>query len=83
MYLEKSELYPLELKDLDILLEAFLELVSYDPNDTYFLFLDEIQIIPNWEKFAMKIYNDFPNIQLILTGSNNDLLSSEIASGLR
>ena len=83
MYLEKSELYPLELKDLDILLEAFLELVSYNPNDTYFLFLDEIQIVPNWEKFAMKIYSDFPNIQLILTGSNNDLLSSEIASGLR
>jgi predicted AAA+ superfamily ATPase len=45
LYLERSELYPLNLKDLDTLLDTFFELVGYDKNQKYFLFLDEIQVV--------------------------------------
>ena len=83
LYLERSELYPLQLQDLDILLETFLELVNYDVGQQYFLFLDEVQVIEWWQKFATKIYNDYPNINLIVTWSTSDLFSSQIASWLR
>ena len=83
LYLERSELYPLQLQDLDILLETFLELVNYDVGQQYFLFLDEVQVIEWWQKFATKIYNDYPNINLIVAWSTSDLFSSQIASWLR
>lgn len=44
------------------------------------LFLDEIQNIENWEKFVNRIYEQ--EIKVFLTGSNANLLSSEISTSL-
>lgn len=43
-------------------------------------FLDEIQNVQNWEKFVNRLYEK--GIKLFITGSNANLLSSEIASTL-
>lgn len=50
-------------------------------NNKYYLFFDEIQYVKEWERtvnsFKAK-YKD--NISIFVTGSNSDLLSSELAS---
>lgn len=83
VYLENDEFYPLNLQDLNLLLETYFEIVGFDKNKKYYIFLDEIQEIENWEKFALKVYSNFKNVELILTGSSSKLLSKEIASWLR
>lgn len=49
--------------------------------DKYYLFLDEIQYIEDWEKTINSYkakYED--NISIFITGSNSDLLSGELAT---
>jgi len=83
LYLENDEFYPLTTEDLNLILETYFEIVWYDKNKQYFIFLDEIQEVENWSKFVLKVYSSFKNVNLILTGSSSKLLSSEIASWLR
>ncbi|HNZ54234.1 MAG TPA: ATP-binding protein [bacterium] len=44
--------------------------------------LDEIQLVNDWDKFVRTIYEKYRNIEIILTGSNSELLSSELGSNL-
>jgi predicted AAA+ superfamily ATPase len=53
-------------------------LVMYNTEPTFFF--DEIQNVPDWEKFVNRMYER--GIKLFVTGSNANLLSSEIASSL-
>lgn len=78
----EDERIDIKWENLQVLIDAYLELYN-DKNlqDTYFFF-DEIQNIDNWEKFVRRIYeNGFKNI--FITGSNAKLLSKEIATSLR
>jgi uncharacterized protein len=79
---DDDRLYPLELSDLDDLLESYYELFPQNKNKIKYFFLDEIQNIKNWELFVRRI-NDKENIKLYLTGSSSKLLSQEIATSLR
>lgn len=83
VYLENDEFYPLSNEDLNLLLDTYFEIVWYDKSKQYFIFLDEIQEVENWQKFALKVYSYFKNVNLVLTWSSSKLLSSEIASWLR
>ena len=83
LYLENDELFPIFLEDLNSILEVYFEIVWYKKEEKYYIFLDEIQVVENWQKFATKIFVEFPNVELILTGSTSKLLSSEISTGLR
>ena len=79
---EDDRLYPLALKDLDDLLEGYYELFPEKRSEKIYLFFDEIQNIPEWERYVRRIY-DTENIQLYVTGSSSKLLSQEIATSLR
>ncbi len=58
----------------DLILQYLLEIYpSFD-----FLFLDEIQNVPNWDIWVSKLYRR--GINLFITGSNAKLLSNEMAS---
>ena len=46
-----------------------------------YIFLDEVQEIPSWEKAVNSIYADF-DVDIYVTGSNSRLMSSEIATYL-
>ncbi len=46
------------------------------------LIFDEIQNVKNWDKFIRTIYESENNIEIIITGSNSELLSSELSSNL-
>lgn len=49
-------------------------------NETPVFFIDEIQQVPNWEKFVNRMYER--GHKLFITGSNANLLSSEMATAL-
>ena len=50
-----------------------------DPEYRIYLFLDEIQNIPGWERFVRTVY-DSGSDDIYITGSNSELLSSEFSS---
>ncbi|MBU1171333.1 MAG: ATP-binding protein [Proteobacteria bacterium] len=79
---EDDRLFPLEIGDLNDLVEAYFELHPANRNKKIYLFLDEIQNVDHWEKFVRRIY-DTLNAEIFITGSSSKLLSSEIASALR
>jgi hypothetical protein len=68
--------------DLDDLIEGYFELYPEKRDEKLYLFVDEVQNIPQWEVFFRRIY-DTLNVQIIITGSSSKLLSSEIATSLR
>jgi len=79
---EDDRLYPLELKSMDFLLEAYYELYPSKREEKIYLFLDEIQAVPDWEIYIRRIY-DTLNVQIFITGSSAKLLSTDIATSLR
>lgn len=63
-------------QDFNLLLEVHLEMYGKQP----IMFLDEIQNIEGWEKFAVRMANN--KRRVFITGSNAKMLSKEIASTL-
>jgi predicted AAA+ superfamily ATPase len=79
---EDDRLYPLELSHLDLILESYYELYPQKRGEKIYLFLDEVQVVENWELYIRRVY-DTENIQIYITGSSAKLLSTEIATSLR
>jgi len=73
---EDERLLDFTHKDFNTLLEVFLELRP----DAKTFFFDEIQNIDGWEKFCRRLFTE--GYKLFVTGSNANLLSSEIATSL-
>lgn len=73
---EDDRLDGMELSDLDLLLQCYGELFSHKP----FIFLDEIQNIDGWEKFARRLADN--KYSVCITGSNAKMLSKEMATVL-
>ena len=61
---------------MDAVYTLHIELYGNEP----VLFLDEVQNIPGWEKFVNRVHEK--NIKVFVTGSNAQLLSSEIATSI-
>jgi len=76
---EDERLISFTATDFEPLYEAFLELEM--PPGRKYLFLDEIQNIPGWEKWLNRLY-EFEDVKIMVTGSNATLLSSEISTAL-
>jgi len=79
---EDDRLYPLELSSLDLILESYYELYPHKRDEKIYLFLDEVQVVQNWEVYVRRVY-DNENLQIYITGSSAKLLSTEIATSLR
>lgn len=78
----EDERLNLKQTDLDLILQAYLELFPNAKINETFFFFDEIQNVEGWEKFIRRIY-DTKSKNLFITGSNSRLLSTEIATELR
>jgi uncharacterized protein len=66
----------------DLIFDAFRELYpDQDLSGTY-LFFDEIQELPDWEKFIRRVMDTISR-RIVVTGSNSRLLSRDIATSLR
>ncbi|HLB42769.1 MAG TPA: ATP-binding protein [Gammaproteobacteria bacterium] len=73
---EDERLITFNVNDFQLLQEIFIEL--YGIQKTYYF--DEIQNIPNWERFIRRLYND--NNKVYITGSNASLFSKELGTRL-
>ncbi len=51
-------------------------------NKTYYIFLDEIQNVDNFEKTVNSLRASLKNVSIFLTGSNSKLLSDELSTVL-
>lgn len=73
---EDDRLVNLSIEDLDLIKICYEELYAHKP----IFFLDEIQIVSYWEKFARRLADQ--KYRVYITGSNAKMLSSEIATTL-
>ena len=64
------------VEDFQLLLEVFIELFAV--KNTFFF--DEIQNIPNWERFIRRLHDQGKKI--FITGSNAQMLSQELGTRL-
>lgn len=77
-----DRLFPLRLDDMDVILKAYYELYPEKTDEKKYIFFDEIQTVPHWEKYIRRIH-DTENLQIFITGSSSKLLSKEISTALR
>jgi uncharacterized protein len=73
---EDERLIGLDITLFDTILESYREMFSHPP----VLFFDEIQNISGWQKFARRMADS--DYRTFITGSNSEMLSSEMASTL-
>ncbi len=73
---EDDRITSLSLSDLDLIKVSFEEMYDVRP----IFFLDEIQVVDKWEKFARRLADQ--GYRVYITGSNARMLSSEIATTL-
>lgn len=73
---EDERLAGMDLSDLNAILEVHARLSEKRP----MLFLDEIQNIDGWEKFARRVADN--KYKVVITGSNAKMLSVDVAATL-
>ncbi len=73
---EDDRLATMKTSDLDLIKVSYEEMYDTKP----IFFLDEIQIVAKWEKFVRRLADQ--GYRVYVTGSNAQMLSSEIATTL-
>ncbi|MCX9010136.1 MAG: ATP-binding protein [Candidatus Methanoperedens sp.] len=63
---------------IETLYRDYLKLKN--PKGVKYLLFDEIQNVPNWEKWIKAYYDMEEGIKFVVTGSNSTLLSSELST---
>ena len=66
----------------DLLTDLIPEIQATFGKKPKYLFLDELQLVPNWSKWVRRIL-DSESIQLFITGSSSKMSSSELPTELR
>jgi len=83
--IEEEQIISINLEDLKYnFVKDYMDLYNYindmlKKDKKNYVFIDEIQIIPNFQKVADSLYIN-KNVDLYITGSNANLLSSELAT---
>lgn len=78
---EDERLVSFSPEDFSKIIEIYYQLYSPNVHKRIFLFLDEIQNIPYWEKWLRRLYEE-NKFKIFVTGSNSSLLSSEFSVAL-
>ncbi len=80
---EDERLDGLQAADLGVLLDEFYRsFPALRQKECVTWCLDEIQILPGWEKFARRMM-DSENVEVFLSGSSARMLSREVATTMR
>ncbi|TSC85315.1 MAG: ATPase [Microgenomates group bacterium Gr01-1014_16] len=66
----------------DLLTDLIPEIQAVYGIKPKYLFVDELQLVPNWSKWARRIL-DSENIQIFITGSSSKMSSAELPTELR
>lgn len=81
IHFEDERLLNIEVNILREIWEEYRN--NYYKDWTFYVFLDEIQNIVGWEKFVRNLQENFgEKIQIFITWSNSNLLSSELSTVL-
>jgi len=75
----EDERIPRDTKFLSDLMPSIKETFSREPE---FLFLDEVQDMPDWSRWLRRIYDTY-DVQICVTGSSSKVSSHEIPTELR
>lgn len=79
---DDERLAGLKADDLHLLTDIHAEMFPDAAQEKCYYFLDELQDVKGWEKFARRLI-DSHRIQLCLTGSSSRMLSQDIATEMR
>ena len=79
---EDDRLAGFSLDDCQTILDVYFKRYPDNRKKRCFFFFDEIQNLPEWERFIRRLL-DTANAQVTLTGSSSKLLTSEIATAMR
>lgn len=60
--------------------DVYLE--RFNPQGKIYIVLDEVQLVPGWERFVRGLYDRDENIKFYITGSSSKLLSKEFGASL-
>ena len=82
--IKDNQIIKINLEDADYNFESYKELYDYvnkqiDSEQQYYVFLDEVQNVPMFQKAVDSLYIK-KNVDVYITGSNAYLLSSELAT---
>jgi len=77
----EDERLSIEAHQLDWVIQSYRELFPEQKLAKCYFFFDEIQNIKGWEKFVRRVY-DSVSKNVFITGSNANLLSTEVATSL-
>jgi len=79
---EDERILPFRREDWEILIDAYFELYPDNSEKQIYIFLDEVQEAPMWEKFVRRL-SEKGKYRIFVTGSSSKLFSREIATSLR
>ncbi|KPQ42307.1 MAG: hypothetical protein MPEBLZ_03131 [Candidatus Methanoperedens nitroreducens] len=78
--LDDERLLPLNGDELRLLVDTYKEFYEISEKHKLYLFLDEIQNMPAWEKWIKSTYDRERHIKIVISGSNASLLSSDLST---
>jgi predicted AAA+ superfamily ATPase len=79
---EDDRLQPLRADELDLVLRTQRELFPETIGQRCYLFLDEVQSAPGWQRWVRRLC-DTEDLAIFVTGSSSQLLTRDLASALR
>ena len=79
---EDDRLQPLHATELDLVLRCHREVFPEAIGQRCYLFLDEVQNVPGWERWVRRLH-DTEDIEVFVTGSSSRLLTRDLATALR
>ncbi len=79
---EDDRLHPIRSEELDLILRCLKELFPEVTGRRVFLFLDEVQNVPGWERWVRRIH-DTEDAAVFVTGSSSKMLFRDLATALR
>ena len=79
---EDDRLHPILAEELDLVLRCLRELFPETLGQRVFMFLDEVQNVPGWERWVRRI-QDTEDVEVYVAGSSSQLLTRDLATALR
>lgn len=79
---EDDRLHPIHADELDLVLRSMRELYPGTVGQQTFMFLDEVQNVPGWERWVRRL-QDTEDAEIYVTGSSSRLLSRDLSAALR
>lgn len=79
---EDDRLQPIEPSELDLVLRCQRELFAAARQGRLYLFLDEVQNAPGWERWVRRLH-DSEDISIFVTGSSSALLTRDLSTAMR